>query len=196
MDIWAILGIERTTDEREIKKAYRTKLKVTRPDDDEGTFMELRKAYECALEYAEEAAYYDEDFRDDEDISEEYTENVEVIREESLLDGWREELYSFINDIKKIRDGEAMRKFLNDSIACKLEYYEQCREIMNNICVRTSDIFLSNEVWKEIDRFFSFSVDDRIISRLSNRDELRSVNRKVKLNDKIDFNAFGTGEGL
>ena len=53
MNFWETLGIKKTTEKSEIKKAYRTKLKKTRPDEDEAGFIKLREAYEYALEYAE-----------------------------------------------------------------------------------------------------------------------------------------------
>ena len=67
MDKWSILKIERTTDKSVIKKAYREALKVTRPDDDESAFIELRAAYEEALTYAEnyEEDLYDEEYEED-----------------------------------------------------------------------------------------------------------------------------------
>ena len=62
MSIWKILGIKKTEDIASIKKAYRKKLKTRRPDDDSNAFIELREAYEKALEYAEDCAYeYDDE---------------------------------------------------------------------------------------------------------------------------------------
>lgn len=49
---WNILGIEPTDDKAAIKKAYRTRLAETNPEDKPDEFMELREAYEAALEYA------------------------------------------------------------------------------------------------------------------------------------------------
>jgi hypothetical protein len=48
-DIWALLGIAPTTDERSIKKAYATQVRVYRPDTHPQEFSQLRQAYELAL---------------------------------------------------------------------------------------------------------------------------------------------------
>ena len=50
---WTILGIEPTTNKREIDRAYREKLVNTNPEDKPEEFMELRNAYEEALRYLE-----------------------------------------------------------------------------------------------------------------------------------------------
>lgn len=55
MTPWAILRIEPTGDERDIKRAYARLLKNTRPEDDPAAFQELRDAYEYALNHARDA---------------------------------------------------------------------------------------------------------------------------------------------
>jgi hypothetical protein len=51
--IWKILGIDKTPDKREIKRAYATKLKAIDPDKDPKGFLELRAALDSALRHAD-----------------------------------------------------------------------------------------------------------------------------------------------
>ncbi|HDK7337915.1 TPA: hypothetical protein PTV96_000327 [Cronobacter sakazakii] len=67
-----ILGLEPGADERAIKRAYARLLKVCRPDDDPQGFLQLRDAYETALEQArrgvadgDDDAFGDDDEHDD-----------------------------------------------------------------------------------------------------------------------------------
>ena len=63
MSAWSILGIRATGDEREIKRAYAARLKLTRPEDDPQAFQDLRDAYEAVLKMArfanEHGAHYE-----------------------------------------------------------------------------------------------------------------------------------------
>ncbi len=52
MNPWTVLDIRATSDERDIKRAYARKLKITRPDDDPVAFGQLRDAYELAMRMA------------------------------------------------------------------------------------------------------------------------------------------------
>ncbi len=52
MNIWDILGIEKTKSEEEIVEAYRSQLVFYNPEDDAEGFMRLRQAYEEAIAYS------------------------------------------------------------------------------------------------------------------------------------------------
>ncbi|MBE3023854.1 J domain-containing protein [Janthinobacterium sp. GW458P] len=52
LDIWNVLDIAKTSDERDIKRAYARQLKLNRPEDGAAAFQRLRDAYEYALRVA------------------------------------------------------------------------------------------------------------------------------------------------
>lgn len=54
--IWETLGIDPTTDKREIKRGYAARLKQVNPEDDPQGFQALRDAYQRALEMADQGA--------------------------------------------------------------------------------------------------------------------------------------------
>lgn len=52
-NIWIVLGLEPTMDVSAIKRAYAQKTRTCHPEEDPQGFLELRKAYQAALAYAE-----------------------------------------------------------------------------------------------------------------------------------------------
>ncbi|WP_166887292.1 hypothetical protein [Massilia sp. CCM 8734] len=64
MNVWSVLGMTASRDERAIKRAYAARLKVTRPEDDPVAFQILNDAYQAALQLARQAN--DLDWPDDE----------------------------------------------------------------------------------------------------------------------------------
>ena len=70
-DPFSILGIERKgAEERDVKRAYAKKLKVTRPEDDPQGFMELRVAMEAAIRQIRWSQYDDLDDESHDDQAE------------------------------------------------------------------------------------------------------------------------------
>ncbi len=55
--IWDILEISQTNNKKEIKRAYSKKAKLVHPEDNPNEFMELRRAYEQALQYSLYSSY-------------------------------------------------------------------------------------------------------------------------------------------
>src|SRR5262245_54852227 len=57
MDCWATLGIDETSDAREIKRAYAKLVKQNNPEDKPEEFQRIREAYDQALLIAEYLKY-------------------------------------------------------------------------------------------------------------------------------------------
>lgn len=55
MNVWSVLGMTASRDERAIKRAYAARLKLTRPEDDPAAFQVLNDAYQAALQLARQA---------------------------------------------------------------------------------------------------------------------------------------------
>lgn len=106
-EIFSVLGISETGDEREIKAAYRERLAVTNPEDNPEGFKRLRQAYEEALALLKAPQ---EDQQEQEDTTETGQWVAQAARLYGTLDGrqdleaWRE---LFSQDIYQSLDGEA-----------------------------------------------------------------------------------------
>lgn len=70
MSTWETLGIEETTDERAIKRAYAKQLKNIRPDEDPVYFQKLREARDDAIFHAKYSYTWNDDDWEEEDDDE------------------------------------------------------------------------------------------------------------------------------
>ena len=189
MNFWKILGIDKTTEKADIKKAYRAKLKVTRPDEDEAAFIELRAAYEAALDYAENNyEEYEEEYDEDEfeDFSEAY---YEYVAQKDEYTEWNIRLIEVWDDLKKRYNPECWRKLLYEDAPYKLKYYEKARERIKNLAYRNTflTVFLPVEVHKVIDGFFHFSTDDEVIIHLKKSKPQAWINIITRISSRINF---------
>lgn len=83
---WKKLGIDETTDRREIKRAYAAKLKTIDPDKDPQAFLALREALETALWQAHAAQWEDKDDGDT-DFVDETVDGQDTAQLDPLADG-------------------------------------------------------------------------------------------------------------
>ena len=67
MSSWSLLGIEPTSNKKEIKQAYASLLKSNRPDDNPKGFSELHQAYKECLRYQSlsESSFVDDNVVDE-----------------------------------------------------------------------------------------------------------------------------------
>lgn len=104
MNCWEILGIEPTSDERAIRRAYAKLLKSTRPDDDAAAYQNLRQAFDDALAVA---PYVSDDEEDEafDDVFSDGSEDLFMPSENEAENAKREAVRSLEWD--ESLDGEA-----------------------------------------------------------------------------------------
>ena len=106
--IWKILGIEETKDEEMIRAAYRSKLRFVNPEDDEEGFKELRRAYEKALDYANQ-----EEINDLHNID---NERPISVGRKTEVDLWIDRIDVIYQDVRSRRDEKKWNEILYDSV--------------------------------------------------------------------------------
>lgn len=132
-EAFLILGIEETKEEDEIKQAYRRKLVSVNPEDDPEGFKKLRKAYECACEYAKKVEY------------------ESGLGEDTSPEGiWMKSVEETYHSLSRRMDVECWKQIFNESAFVDLDTNELCRErflrfLMDNFRFKT-------EVWNYLDQ--------------------------------------------
>lgn len=136
-NIWDILEIEATKDEELIKKAYRTKLMKTNPEDDPEGFKKLREAYEEAVRLIYES---DEEIADD-------TPKTEV-------DFWLVKVEEVYNDWQRRTDVNEWKKLLDEEVCIALDTSDEASEKLLVFLMQNYNIIY--EVWNEINKTFDY----------------------------------------
>ena len=106
---WNLLGIEPTKDISSIKKAYKTKLAETNPEDKPEEFMALREAFEAAMEWAA-----------DEDADEE-GQTEDLLPEDHPAYGWLQELKSLYANFAKRIDPNSWKALISDPLCTRID---------------------------------------------------------------------------
>ena len=136
-NIWNILEIDATKDEELIKKAYRTKLMHTNPEDDPEGFKKLREAYEEAVKLIYES---DEEVEDD-------TPKTEV-------DFWLVKVEEIYKNWKRRIDVNEWKKILEDEVCIALDTSDEASEKLLVFLMQNYNIIY--EVWNEINKTFDY----------------------------------------
>lgn len=165
MDIWVLLGIEKTEDTRLIKKAYAKMLKIYNPEDDPESFIKLRRAYEEALKEAGDGDnnknfkkpdfdnYNDTDIYFEEPIIMQNEGNYPCQKSKEVL---LEKVGQLYNDIFKRRDINCWQNLFSEM---SIDEYQCLSEKAWNFF--NLNCHLPYEVWKLIDAEFSIFEDER-----------------------------------
>lgn len=131
LEIFQVLGIEETKDERLIKNAYREKLSVTNPEDNPEGFKRLRTAYEEACAYARQSGEEEEE------------------RDATPSGLWVEKAADIYGNINTRQDVQKWKELFEEDIFLSLEEEENCRLKLLRFIM---DHFkMPTDVWKLLD---------------------------------------------
>ncbi|WP_160678254.1 tetratricopeptide repeat protein [Clostridium sp. C8-1-8] len=136
MDCFEVLGIEKTENINEIRRAYSSLLTKYSPEQDPEGFKKLRAAYEEACSIAKEA-------------------ESEVKQELSPVDEFMEEFKACYKDFEKRLNSEYWTELLEKDICYNID---TASEISNKVLTFLMDNYnFPNQVWKLFDSYFSWT---------------------------------------
>lgn len=172
IEIFQILGIEETGDEREIKNAYRQKLTATNPEDDPEGFKRLRAAYEEACRLAKRGE----------------EEEAQDPADETPSGLWVKEAAGIYASLRRRQSLEEWNRLFCDDCFLSLEEEENCRIKLLRFLM---DHFrLPGEVWKLFDRKLSLTADAAGLREYFPGDFVRYVLNKCERGEDVEFSQF------
>lgn len=178
IEIFQILGIEETKDERRIKNAYRERLSVTNPEDDPEGFKRLRGAYEEACRLAKE----DDEVKDKQP------------KDTTPSGLWVERAAHIYGNIHTRQDLKLWEKLFAEDCFLSLEDEENCRFKLLRFLM---DHFrLPTDVWKLLDKRLSIVSDAAKLREQFPADFVRYILNKCERGEDVEFSLFeGPEEG-
>lgn len=171
IEVFQILGIEMTKNERDIKNAYREKLTVTNPEDNPEGFKRLREAYEEACRLAKQS-----------------DEKQEEARDESVSGLWMERVAAVYQNIHSRQDIKAWEELFSDDCFLSLEEEENCRFKLLRFLM---DHFrLPGEVWKLLDKKLEITTGAAALREKFPADFIHYILNKCERGEDVDFCRF------
>lgn len=172
IEIFQILGIEETKDEKQIKNAYRGKLSVTNPEDDPEGFKRLRAAYEEACRLAGESGGTRE----------------EQVRDTTPSGLWLEKAAEIYGNIHTRQDLQRWEKLFAEDCFLSLEDEENCRFKLMRFLME--HFKLPTEVWKLLDKKLSITSDAAKLREQFPADFVRYILNKCERGEDVEFSQF------
>ncbi len=171
IEVFQILGIEETKDEKAIKNAYRERLAVTNPEDDPEGFKQLRTAYEEACRLAKQS---------DEETTEEKDETASGI--------WVGKAAEIYGNIRSRRDTAAWERLFADECFLSLEEEENCR--IKLLRFMMDHFRLPGNVWRLLDKKLGLTADAAALREKFPADFIRYVLSKCERGEDVEFDQF------
>jgi tetratricopeptide (TPR) repeat protein len=175
--IFNCLGIEETKDVNLIKQAYRKKLVMVNPEDDEKGFMELREAYEEALQFIK-----------DEEAKEKEGSGQEDSKDKTEVERWLIRVDKVYSDIYKRKEVTSWEDLLRDDVWMNLDTSFEAGEGL--IRYLLDHYYLPQPVWQVLDQELHFEENKEELSEKFAVDFLEFADRQVKAEGFLDFDLF------
>ncbi len=172
IEVFQILGIEETKDEKLIKAAYRTKLAVTNPEDDPEGFKRLRGAYEEACRLA-----------GSKDVP-----KAAPQRDTTPSGLWLERAAEIYGNIRTRQDLKLWEELFDDDCFVSLEDEENCRFKLLRFLME--HFKLPTDVWKLLDRKLSIVSDAAGLRERFPADFVRYIQNKCVRGEDVEFSQF------
>lgn len=166
--VFEILEIEETKDEDVLKKAYRTKLVKTNPEDDPEGFVRLREAYEEALRLAKE------------------DDAKEAPKDE--IDLWVDKARKIYWNIEDRIDATKWEEILSDDICIGLDTEAVARERLLVMFMECCNV--PHSIWEIIDNHFHYLDDYNNLIEIFPRNYIDFIVNQIKYEDFIDYELF------
>lgn len=171
IEIFQILGIDITKDEKSIKSAYRDKLAMTNPEDNPEGFKRLREAYEEACRLARKS--------DDEDGTE---------KDLTASGIWVEKAAAIYGSIRSRRDTKAWEELFADDCFLSLEEEENCRIKLLRFIM--DHYRLPGDVWKLLDKRLEITAGAAVLREKFPADFIRYIVGKCERGEDVEFDQF------
>lgn len=173
IEIFRILGIEETKDEKLIKNAYREKLASVNPEDDPEGFKRLRSAYEKACSLAKQPDEGEEE---------------EKPKDTSPSGLWVEKADEIYASLRSRKDTAAWEELFHDDCFLSLEEEENCRKKLLRFLM---DHFrLPTDVWKLLDKKLDIVSGAASLREFFPADFIRYIVSKCERGEDVEFDQF------
>lgn len=175
-EVFQILGIDATSDERAIRSAYREKLAVTNPEDDQESFIQLRSAYEEAVRMAKNPEQFEQ------------SEQSEQSKDTTPSGLWMEKAESIYKSISQRKDVNSWKELFDDDCFLSLEEEENCR--LKFLAFLMNHFRLPTDVWKLLDKKLDITKGAASLREHFPADYIRYIVNKCERGEDVDFDQF------